>query len=119
MRRPEGWTRVRTRAMGPAPRPAGPPMPTTGLLTTDVTERRRAEHEQAALRRVATLVARTASPDEIFSAVTDEVGRLSGADVARMERYEPEGTVMGVAGWSRDHEQQLSVARPGEREARE
>jgi hypothetical protein len=32
--------------------------------------------EQAALRRVATLVARGAMPEEVFSAVTEEVGRL-------------------------------------------
>ena len=37
----------------------------------------------------------------MFEAVTREVGLLSGADVARMERYEPDGTVTGVAGWSR------------------
>ncbi len=64
--------------------------------------------EHAALRRVATLVARRASPDEVFEAVIGEVGKLSGADLARLERYEADGTVTGVAGWSRD-EPQLSV----------
>ncbi len=44
--------------------------------------------EQAALRRVATLVARDVSPSEIFSAVSEEVVRLfgSGAGVLRFER---------------------------------
>ena len=32
--------------------------------------------EQAALRRVATLVARGVSPEDVFAAVTEEVGRL-------------------------------------------
>jgi hypothetical protein len=32
--------------------------------------------EQAALRRVATLVARAAPPEEVFAAVTEEAGRL-------------------------------------------
>ena len=37
--------------------------------------------EQAALRRVATLVARAAAPEEVFAAVTEEAGRLLGADL--------------------------------------
>ena len=36
--------------------------------------------EQAALRRVATLVARAAPPEEVFAAVTAEAGRLLSAD---------------------------------------
>jgi CHASE3 domain sensor protein len=62
---------------------------------------RRLADEQAALRRVATLVARGMPPAQIFSAVTREVGLVSGADLARMERYEADGTVTGVAGWSK------------------
>jgi signal transduction histidine kinase len=57
--------------------------------------------EQAALRRVATLVARSVPPSAVFEAVTREVGLLCGADLARMERYERDGTVTGVAVWSR------------------
>jgi signal transduction histidine kinase len=77
-------------------------------LEKDRGELRRLADEQAALRRVATLVARGGPPARTFSAVTREVGLLSGADLARMERYEPDGTVTGVAGWSR-HEEQLAV----------
>jgi signal transduction histidine kinase len=44
--------------------------------------------EQAALRRVATLVARGVRPAEIFSAVSDEVGRLFGTDTAAVVRFE-------------------------------
>jgi signal transduction histidine kinase len=58
--------------------------------------------EQAALRRVATLVAQSTAPAEVFAAVTREVGLRSGADLARMERYEADGTVTGVARWSRE-----------------
>ena len=61
----------------------------------------RLTEEQAALRRVATLVARAVSPSEVFAAVTREVGMLCRADMARMERYEADGTVTGVAGWGR------------------
>jgi signal transduction histidine kinase len=62
---------------------------------------RRIAEEQSALRRVATLVAQAGSPSLVFEAVTREVGLLCDADLARMERYEPDGTVTGVAAWSR------------------
>jgi signal transduction histidine kinase len=57
--------------------------------------------EQGALRRVAILVAQEVPPLAVFEAVTEEVGLLSGADLARMERYEQDGTVTGVGAWSR------------------
>jgi signal transduction histidine kinase len=56
--------------------------------------------EQAALRRVATLVARGASPAEVLTAVTEEAGRLLRTDYATMKRYDPDGTVTVVATWS-------------------
>jgi signal transduction histidine kinase len=56
--------------------------------------------EQAALRRVATLVARGAPPDDAFAAVTEEAGRLLGADYATMNRYGPDGTISVAATWS-------------------
>jgi len=56
--------------------------------------------EQAALRRVATLVARGASPDEVFAAVTGEAGRLLRADRATMKRYGSDGTVTVLATWA-------------------
>ncbi|MET9272999.1 GAF domain-containing protein [Kribbella sp. NPDC003557] len=64
-------------------------------------ESARLTEEQAALRRVATLVAESSPQSAVFEAVTREVGVLCGADLARMERYEPDGTVAGVAAWSR------------------
>jgi transcriptional regulator with GAF, ATPase, and Fis domain len=56
--------------------------------------------EQAALRRVAMLVARAAAPGEVFAAVTEEAGRLLGASFAMMGRYDPDGTRTVVAAWS-------------------
>jgi signal transduction histidine kinase len=65
-------------------------------------ESARLADEQTALRRIATLVAQTTAPGKVFEAVTREVGLRSGADLARMERYEADGTVTGVARWSRE-----------------
>ncbi len=65
--------------------------------------------EQAALRRVATLVAQAVPTAELFEAVTREVGLQSGADLARMERFESDGTVSALAAWSRSGGPQLAV----------
>jgi signal transduction histidine kinase len=56
--------------------------------------------EQAALRRLATLVARGAPPGQVLKEVTGEAGRLLSADCATMNRYGPDGTVTVVATWS-------------------
>jgi signal transduction histidine kinase len=55
--------------------------------------------EQAALRRVATLVARGAAPEEVFAAVAEEVGNLLPVDSATMCRYEPGDALAFVAQW--------------------
>lgn len=54
--------------------------------------------EQAALRRVATLVARGIHPVEIFLAVAEEMRRLLGADSAGIARFEPDGASVVVVG---------------------
>jgi signal transduction histidine kinase/CHASE3 domain sensor protein len=64
-------------------------------------ELRRVADEQAALRRVATLVARAAPPAELFAAVAEEVGCVLGADVTALTRYDPAGTTTIVAAWSK------------------
>jgi signal transduction histidine kinase len=56
--------------------------------------------EQAALRRVATLVAQGASPEDLFEAVAEEVGRLLRVESGTMGRFEPDGSVTSVASWS-------------------
>jgi signal transduction histidine kinase len=63
-------------------------------------ERGRLADEQAALRRVATLVAQAVPPAELFVAGIAEVGRLLGADLTGMIRYEADGTVTAVAVWA-------------------
>jgi signal transduction histidine kinase len=57
--------------------------------------------EQAALRRVATLVARETPPEEVFAAVAREVGEVLGVDATHLGRYDPDGTVVSVAQWGR------------------
>jgi PAS domain S-box-containing protein len=80
----------------------------------DVTERREAEanlraaeeqtaalaKQQASLRRVATLVAQSTPPEQLFAAVTEEVGQLLPVGSAAMGRYESDGTFTTVAAWS-------------------
>jgi signal transduction histidine kinase len=56
--------------------------------------------EQAALRRVAALVARGAAPAEVFEAVSAEVGRLVSADAAGLSRYESGDTMALLGSWS-------------------
>jgi signal transduction histidine kinase len=56
-------------------------------------------NEQAALRHVATLVARESSPEQLFAAVAEQVARVFDAPQVRLVRYEPEGSVV-VAGFS-------------------
>jgi PAS domain S-box-containing protein len=57
--------------------------------------------EQAALRRVATLVAREAPPAEVFAAVAEELGRLLDVAATRLVRYEQDETATIVSSWGR------------------
>jgi signal transduction histidine kinase len=72
----------------------------------------RLAEEQAALRRVATLVARGAPPEELFAAVTREAGRLLGAHLAGMARYESDDTVTVLAAWAAEGEEHPLVPGP-------
>jgi signal transduction histidine kinase len=65
---------------------------------------RRIADEQAALRRVATLVAQGPAPSAVFDAVATEMQRLLDADGVTLGRYEPDDAVVvvahrGVEGW--------------------
>ena len=60
----------------------------------------RIAEEQAALRRVATLVARAAPAEEVFAAVTAEVGRLLGVDITALARYDPDDAITVVGTWT-------------------
>jgi signal transduction histidine kinase len=57
--------------------------------------------EQAALRRVATLVAEGASEAELGAAVTHEIGRLFGAQRANTMRWDGD-TIRIIGSWSTD-----------------
>ncbi|MDT5184558.1 MAG: hypothetical protein QOI29_2716 [Mycobacterium sp.] len=81
--------------------------PDQGLLYVagrDVSERRREQDKlgvlaqlQAALRRVATLVAQGVEPSEVFSAVTTELARCLGVQYSALWRYQSDGTATLLA----------------------
>lgn len=58
--------------------------------------------EQAALRRVATLVANGSPPSDVFSAVSRESGLILGAEFTRLLRFEADGSATVVGGWRRE-----------------
>ena len=77
--------------------------------------RRRAEliaNEQAALRRVATLVARQATPGELFAAVAKEVAQLLGVRSVSVIRYDPDATMTPVGVWGEETQFLLGVSWP-------
>jgi GAF domain-containing protein len=66
-----------------------------------VEELRVLAEEQAALRRVATLVAHGTPPEQVFATVTEEAGRLLSVEYSGLGRYEPDGAITFVAVWGR------------------
>jgi signal transduction histidine kinase len=70
------------------------------------------EAEQAALRRIAALVARSAPSGEVFDAVVDEVRSLMGVDAAALARYDADdsATLLAVSA-----EADARVASPGDK----
>jgi signal transduction histidine kinase len=64
--------------------------------------------EQAALREVATLVARESSADQLFAAVAEQVARVFDVPHVRLVRYEPDGSVV-VGGSSEDHRETFPI----------
>jgi signal transduction histidine kinase len=66
-----------------------------------VDELARLTTEQAALKRIATLVARGSPPADLFSAVAEEVAALFAADSAFVGHLEPDGLVTILASWGR------------------
>jgi GAF domain-containing protein len=73
------------------------------VVRSDVTQRGQTElelkrllGEQAAMRRVALLVARDSSQAEVFTAIAEEVGGLLPAEEIRMLRYEDKATALVV-----------------------
>jgi signal transduction histidine kinase len=76
---------------------------TTAIVNADArNEIGRLAEEQAALRRVATLVARGVQPGEVFRAVAEEIGRVMEIEVSCVVRYEADATATIVAIWGDD-----------------
>ena len=73
---------------------------TAAALAASETAQRALADEQAALRRVATLVAGGAPPSRVFEQVTEEVARLLGMPGASVMRYDGARTATVVGGWS-------------------
>jgi signal transduction histidine kinase len=70
------------------------------------------EAEQAALRRIAALLARSVPAGEVFDAVVDEVRSLMGVDAAALARYEADETATLLAVSA---EADARVALPGDK----
>jgi signal transduction histidine kinase len=68
------------------------------LVGAAVAELHQIADEHAALRRVAMLVACSATPAEVFWEVASEVRELLGADVTTIARFEPDATATILAG---------------------
>jgi signal transduction histidine kinase len=102
--RRDGLTREEMALLGGMARVTAMTMTMLRLLDHERAAREEVERlarEQAALRRVATLVAKAVSPEEIFCAVAEELGQLSGADIALVLRCEPDDTARVVGRWNR------------------
>jgi PAS domain S-box-containing protein len=63
----------------------------------DITDRKQLEQEQAALRRVATAVARGGSPDDVFAATVAELHAVVAADATTLVRYESDDSITPLA----------------------
>jgi GAF domain-containing protein len=78
----------------------------TALVATAIGNAEARDHvsrlaeEQAALRRIAVLVARGVRPEEVFEAVVEEVGRLLPVALSTIARYERDATLVSLASWS-------------------
>jgi signal transduction histidine kinase len=73
----------------------------TAISNTQAREElQRLADEQAALRRLATLVAQDAEPRAIFDAVAEETGRLLGATTVNLAHFTPDGVNVTMSGWS-------------------
>jgi PAS domain S-box-containing protein len=93
-------------------------------VARDVTDAKQSEAElrsllaeQAALRRVATLVAGEGEHAEVVAAVAEEVGKLLAAEAAGVVRYEPGGRATVVGTWSQSGVPPLPVGAEMELEA--
>jgi signal transduction histidine kinase len=73
----------------------------TDSLETSRDELHQIADEQAALRRVATLVAQGITPPVLFGAVAAETGGVLGADTTAVVRFEDDGTAIVAGSWEK------------------
>ena len=71
-------------------------------VARDVTERRMANAELSALRRVATLAAEGVAPSDLFAVVAEEVARIVSVPRVSVARYEFDGTATDCASFPPD-----------------
>lgn len=101
--RPEALTREEAGLLRGMARVASTTMRLRRVLADERATREELEHlarEQAALRHVATLVARGGPQAGVFAAVAAEVGLLFDADATSIVRYDPDGAATSVGSWS-------------------
>jgi PAS domain S-box-containing protein len=103
------WGTVVALTTGPAPLPTETEARLadfTELVATAISntqardELRGLADEQAALRRLATQVARGADPHEVFDIVCEETGQLLGATSTNLACFTSDGFNLTMAGWS-------------------
>src|SRR3954453_8521537 len=86
---------MRTYAAVPLREPQSVPM--TLPEATYAEQLRRLAEEQTAVRRIASLVAAVAPPEELFAAVVEEVVRVLGVRGGWLVRYEPDRSITILA----------------------
>jgi signal transduction histidine kinase len=82
----------------------------TDSLETSRDELRQVADEQAALRRVATLVARGISPPALFGAVAAETGGVLGAETTAVVRLEADGAATVAGSWHKPGSEGTTLA---------
>src|SRR5207302_3555603 len=87
------------RRRGPPARPGGTAIPGEPMTNSPF---QALLDEQAALRRVAVLVASDPEPQQVFDLVCEEVATVLGIHSTNLTRFEDDGTQTVLAGWSVD-----------------
>lgn len=82
----------------------------TDSLVNSRDELRQVADEQAALRRVATLVAEGISPPALFAAVAAETGGVLGAETTAVVRFGADGTAIVAGSWAKGGGEGLALA---------
>lgn len=77
-------------------------VPSMEVLVQAALERERVMVQQVSLRRIATLIAHRAPPEQVFRAVAREVGEVLNARHVVVIQYEPDSVATNVGVWNRD-----------------